>query len=130
MSSCSKNDNSAVGGSIVGKWTVVQTVISLGGAPVQTIPYDGNIAGCSKNYTEFLAGGEAKGVEYSKVNTVCTATTEQGTWVLTGNNLKTTFGTDVSNTTITSVNAAQMIVSGTEVQSGVTYTYSITFARI
>jgi hypothetical protein len=129
ISSCSEN-NDATTGSVVGKWTPVQTSILLAGAPIQTFPYDDNTVGCDKNYYEFIAGGVLKLVEYTKVNNVCTPITEQGTWTQAGNVLTANNGTEVNSVTIESLTATQMVWKDTMVEAGITYTLTITFSKI
>ena len=128
VSSCTKDEGAQA--SIVGKWTVVQTQITVPGFPPITEPYDGNVAGCNKNYVEFVAGGTVNDVEYSKVNNVCAPNVEVGTWAQNGNNLTIGYGTDVTTATIVSATPTELKFSITITEMGVTATSVVTFAKI
>ncbi|MGK4568911.1 hypothetical protein [Flavobacterium sp. 3HN19-14] len=65
LSSCSSDDdNSATSASIVGKWTPTKTVSKVNGQTALNNPYEGNEAGCDKDFIEFTQAGALNNTVY------------------------------------------------------------------
>lgn len=131
IASCSKDEAAAPAPSLViGKWTPIKSETTVAGFPPMNQPYNGNTPGCNKNYTEFVAGGVLKNVEYDKVNNVCTPFEESGTWAQNGNAVTINDGTETYTATIVSATATELKFSTVVTESGITTTIVFTFARI
>ena len=131
LASCTKDEDPAPASpSIVGKWTIIKTVVTVPGSPAQTEPYTGNEPGCNKDFVEFISGGVVNNIEYSKVNNLCVPSTDGAVWAQTGNNLKITDGSNITNFTIETLTATDLVLKGTESSGGTTATFVISFSRI
>ena len=129
--SCSKDQDPApVTPLIVGKWTQIKSVVTIPGSPTMTEPYTGNEPGCNKDFVEFVSGGVLNNIEYSKVNNLCVPTTDVAIWAQTGNNLKITAGSDVTNYNIEALTATDLVLKGTESNGSITATFVLYFSRI
>lgn len=130
IASCSKDNEEVAPSLLIGKWTQINMVTTVPGFPPITEPYNDNVAGCNKNYTEFIAGGAAKNVEYDKVNNVCTPFVENGTWSQNGNVLTLNDGTETYTATLVSATATELKFSKVVTRMGITGTIVFTFARV
>ena len=129
--SCSKDQDPApVTPLIVGKWTQIKTVVTVPGSPTATEPYTGNEPGCNKNFLEFVSGGVANSIEYSKVNNLCVPATDAAIWAQTGNNLKITVGSEITNYNIEALTATDLVLKGSLSSGNVTATFVIYLSRI
>lgn len=83
--SCESDDNTEAPGNLEGKWTPTKTITVVGnGSPSETT-YDGNQAGCDKDYREFVAGGTYRyGVWYLNATNACTEDVIFSTWSKSG----------------------------------------------
>ena len=93
------NDDQDFERSIVGKWNYNKTiVIANGGNPVDS-PYNGHENGCSKDYVEFVQGGNFRDVLINKdQNSVCFEEENLSTWNKSNSTL--TIGSDVYDITV------------------------------
>jgi Lipocalin-like domain len=91
LTSCSKSDdNNSTSSNIVGKWSIDKAGAIENGAEVDVAAFDGNFAGCQKDYTEFLADGTHKLGDYT--NAACNLSAATGTWTKEGNTIKISGG--------------------------------------
>lgn len=134
FSACSGNDDAAIEPSVsaaalIGKWTELKIVESTPGNPDVTTIYQ-PIAGCNRNYTEFMVNNTAKDVYYEKPDNICIEDIEMSTWTLTGNILRLNMAGDIFEAVVESMSATQMVIMHTEVDMGVTYTSRITLNKL
>lgn len=132
LTSCSKDeDNGPVtNGSITAKWNQTKTIITTNGVN-QTINYDGNEAGCSKDYIEFTTNNKLNDVVYFKnAEEICTENAAtQSSYSKSGNTL-TVIGGDYEGTyTITTLSGSELIVKSVETQSGIQFTTNTYFTK-
>jgi Lipocalin-like domain len=91
FTSCSKsNSDSTTSGNIVGKWSIDRAGAIENGAEIDVAPFVGNISGCQKDYSEFLADGTYKLGDYT--NAACNLSVATGTWTKEGNTIKISGG--------------------------------------
>ncbi len=90
--SCSKDDDNSSSSTenIVGKWSVDKAGAIENGNEIDVGPFEGNITGCQKDYSEFLANGNYKLGDYS--NAQCNLSEVAGTWAKEGNIIKISGG--------------------------------------
>jgi hypothetical protein len=115
LTSCN-SDNDTFERSIVGRWNYNKTIVTAnGGTPVES-PYDGHENGCSKDYVEFVQGGNFRDVLVNKdQNNICFEEQNLSTW--NKNNSTLTIGSDVY--IILTLNGSELRYENTTDVSGV-----------
>ncbi len=133
LTSCSSDDNSSAGepATIEKKWNQTQTVTKVGSNTLPAVPYEDNVADCSKNYIEFAAGGVYKDVVYFKQGGNCQENiAEPGTWSKTDSQLVINNGGDLTGTyTINKLTLNALEISTSSVAAGVTTTTTVYFTQ-
>ena len=92
LSSCSKDSDSdsATGGALEGKWQFTKEGVVVNNQEV--LDNYAHTSGCTKDYTEILAGNIIRDHYFDNPN--CQETIDVGTWTRSNNNLVFTFPDD------------------------------------
>jgi len=132
LTSCSNDDDSGVGASIVGKWNPQQTVTSVGTANQPAEPYVNNQVSCGKDYIEFADPSILKNVVWNKdADGVCSETPGTvGAWAKTGDVVTVTGGSFAGTYKVTRLTGSELRLAETGTIGGVAVTTTIYFAKI
>lgn len=127
FTSCSKDDDSTPG-SVVGKWNYSKTSTSINGQLVAPeADYDGNEAGCNKDYVEILESGVYNEVDFDGVD--CDQDLDAGTWVKNGATLTVTSNGETDVMTVVSVSSTVLKMKFSYTEQGITITQNVTFTK-
>ena len=127
VTSCSSDDSSPVTEEqqqeaiFEGKWYVSKEGVSVNG--FENLQNYQHTAGCTKDHSEFVAGGTFKDREYW--GTECEVDELTGTWSKTGNNVTVTIDGVARNFEIVSMTATEMKARELVTMNGQSY-YDIT----
>jgi len=115
QTSCNSEDD-VFERSIVGRWNYNETIVTAnGGNPVDS-PYTGHENGCSKDYVEFVQGGNFRDVLVNKdQNNNCFEDENLSTWEKSNSTL--TIGSDIYDITV--LNGSELRYENTTDVSGV-----------
>lgn len=106
LTSCSKDDDGGgTGGKIEGKWILSKTGAVVSGKEV-LIDYPGHNPKCEKDYTEIVAGGVAKYVDFE--GDTCVKNTFEDKWTKNGNTLIMGEGSDAETSTILKLTGSEL----------------------
>jgi len=114
--SCSSDDNGAEA-SIEGKWNLSKMSMTSSAGTTPEMDNPENASGCNKNYLEIKAGGVASYGSYE--GTVCTLSTETGTWSKDGNKITIKFGTETDVYEVVSVTNSGLTLRNTYAEAGI-----------
>ncbi len=112
ISSCSKDDNNAPNGTILGKWNYNQVSATINGE-LQVGNYPGNEEGCSKDFLNFKENGIVASNNYKKVESNCDLEIINGTYAVSNNSVSVSIDGGNFSGEITKLTSSELIVKGT-----------------
>lgn len=94
---------------LTGKWNFSKVGGIVGGTEILT-PYDGNEAGCNKDYIELGNNNTYANVDYNSDTEPCQAITTAGTFAVTGNTIVVDAGAESFTGTILNLSYVELKV--------------------
>jgi len=115
FTSCNKDEDSSStpAASLEGKWNFSKDGGIVGGQEV-LVDYDGNEAGCTKDYIMINTNGTITSVDYDSFDAPCELFTDSMTWTRSGNIITVTDGVDVYTQEILSLTSTELKVKDAE----------------
>lgn len=129
LNSCSSDDNGGgvSAAKLEGKWEFSKEKFSAAGQALPEEDYEGNQAGCSKDYITMSETGTYVWGDYW--DSECSLDLTEGTWSLDGKTLTMTdeFGTD--EMTVVSVSSTKLVVKSVTTEGGIEWTERYTLTK-
>ncbi|HMI07014.1 MAG TPA: lipocalin family protein [Flavobacterium sp.] len=123
LTGCNKDDDKyeLPPATLLGKWYYSKVGTNVGGAEVLA-NYDGNEAGCTKDYIELTDNNVFADIDFDSTDAPCEAISRVGTWASTGNTVVVDYGDDVITGTILNLSYTELKVQDNDSGQIVVYT--------
>lgn len=115
--SCNKDDDKEA--SIEGSWEFSKVGTLVSGQEF-LVDYD-HTTGCSKDYTEIIAGGTVKDHYFEDLGNGCEEGIDNGTWSRSGNNITVNFSGEVTTAEILELSSTTLKLKATDPDTGDVY---------
>lgn len=109
FTSCSKDDDNSTPASLEGKWNFSK-MGAMAGTQEVLVDYQGNEAGCSKDYINLAADGAITDVDYDSTDSPCEAFTSTGTFTKTATTITVTIDGSSETVQILSLTSSELKV--------------------
>lgn len=115
QTSCNKDEdkNALPAATLLGKWNYEKEGQIVGGTEV-LVDYQGNDAGCFKDYIIFNSNNTLLDVDYDSFATACEEFSEVGTYVVAGNTISVDFGDGITTAEILNLSYTELKVKDSD----------------